>query len=69
MTVTTAAVATWSAFAGFMVPFPTFALFSPRRAQRTRTRPAAHHPSRAGVLMSEEPTPPQERKSTISKVK
>src|SRR3984885_7197608 len=34
MTVATAAVATLSAFAGFMVPFPTFALFSPRRAQK-----------------------------------
>src|SRR5580700_3526293 len=44
MTVATAAVATLSAFAGFMVPFPTFALFSPRRAQNARTRAAAHAP-------------------------
>jgi hypothetical protein len=50
MTVTMAAVATLSAFAGFMDPFPTFALFSPRRSPRTRTLPAAHHPSRAGVV-------------------
>src|ERR1700733_7604642 len=50
MTVTMAAVATLSAFESFMDPFPTFALFSPRRAPRTRTLPAAHHPSRAGVV-------------------